>query len=105
LTSRHAGCRKTEGIRDVAHRTNFDRADGFIQAIDLREFVQDSAPASPTYSPLVERELRFFLAVGVDRARHHDGGIVDGAGDRTRTGKPVKAADFRHTASFEAAVV
>ncbi|HGL4261303.1 hypothetical protein [Burkholderia dolosa] len=68
-------------------------------------FVQDSAPASPTYSPLVERELHFFLAVGVDRARRHDGGIVDGAGDRTRTGKPVKAADFRHTASFEAAVV
>ncbi|MBY4674526.1 hypothetical protein [Burkholderia multivorans] len=29
----------------------------------------------------------------------------DGAGDRTRTGKPVKAADFRHTASFEADVV
>lgn len=26
----------------------------------------------------------------------------DGAGDRTRTGKPIKAADFRHTASFEA---
>lgn len=27
-----------------------------------------------------------------------------GAGDRTRTGKPVKAADFRHTASFKAGV-
>lgn len=25
-----------------------------------------------------------------------------GAGDRTRTGKPIKAADFRHTTSFEA---
>ncbi len=32
-------------------------------------------------------------------------GQVFGAGDRTRTGKPVKAADFRHTASFEADVV
>lgn len=32
-------------------------------------------------------------------------GRVFGAGDRTRTGKPVKAADFRHTASFEAGVV
>ncbi|MDR8863651.1 hypothetical protein FEP93_04081 [Burkholderia multivorans] len=31
-------------------------------------------------------------------------GQVFGAGDRTRTGKPVKAADFRHTASFEADV-
>ncbi|WP_237666399.1 hypothetical protein, partial [Burkholderia sp. KCJ3K979] len=29
---------------------------------------------------------------------------IDGAGDRTRTGKPVKAADFRHTASFKAGV-
>ncbi|WP_155740155.1 hypothetical protein [Burkholderia territorii] len=28
-----------------------------------------------------------------------------GAGDRTRTGKPIKAADFRHTASFKAGVV
>lgn len=27
-----------------------------------------------------------------------------GAGDRTRTGKPVKAADFRHTASFKAGI-
>ncbi|MBR8303396.1 hypothetical protein KDW49_22065 [Burkholderia dolosa] len=46
-------------------------------------FVQDSAPANPTYSPLVERELHFVSGVGIDRARHHDGGIVDGAGDRS----------------------
>lgn len=29
---------------------------------------------------------------------------IFGAGDRTRTGKPIKAADFRHTASFKAGV-
>lgn len=31
-------------------------------------------------------------------------GSMCGAGDRTRTGKPIKAADFRHTASFKAGV-
>ncbi len=41
-----------------------------------------------------------------DRRQHADDvGSTPGAGDRTRTGKPVKAADFRHTASFEAGVV